>query len=134
MSAPTPPFAEERRAELVSLHASLENLINRLELLLEQRANSPPAYSFYRGILLNVKGKLQIVSWELRALSIVEERLSRVDIVKDGDDCAVCIDELKIGDEASKIVGCSHIYHKECIARWALVNHTCPMCMYDILQ
>ncbi|KAF6158562.1 hypothetical protein GIB67_040076 [Kingdonia uniflora] len=134
MSVPIPPFAEERRADLVSLHAALLNLIIMLESLLEQQANSSLNLDYFRWMLADVRGKLWIVSWEIGALGIVEERLREVSIVEDGNICAVCIDELKIGDEASRVVGCSHVYHRECIARWALENHTCPMCMYDILE
>jgi len=41
--------------------------------------------------------------------------------------CPVCICEFTEGEEL-KSLPCVHFYHKECIDRWLMVGHSCPMC------
>jgi len=41
--------------------------------------------------------------------------------------CPVCLCEFTNGEKL-KSLPCVHFFHKECIDRWLLVGHTCPMC------
>jgi len=41
--------------------------------------------------------------------------------------CPVCLCEFTKGEKL-KSLPCVHFYHKECIDRWLLVGHSCPIC------
>lgn len=38
-------------------------------------------------------------------------------MVKDGQDCAVCKEDLVVNEEIRKLP-CNHMYHFECVSRW----------------
>lgn len=51
------------------------------------------------------------------------------------DKCPICIEALenKTGtgvdtETNTKILGCNHVFHEECVNAWLLVNDTCPIC------
>jgi len=41
--------------------------------------------------------------------------------------CTVCLCEFTKGEKL-KSLPCVHFFHKECIDRWLMVGHACPMC------
>lgn len=41
--------------------------------------------------------------------------------------CPVCLCEFAEGEDL-KSLPCVHFFHKECIDRWLMVGHSCPMC------
>jgi hypothetical protein len=51
-----------------------------------------------------------------------------------GDDCAICIAEMALGDEVSEMPVCRHTFHLECLTKWletkvaALETGRCPAC------
>ena len=47
--------------------------------------------------------------------------------LNDDDNCVICLDRLKNKTECVKI-GCSHLFHSECIFDWYKVKPKCPMC------
>lgn len=58
----------------------------------------------------------------------------RIGVENDDDDgvvCAVCKDEMNIGNEAVQLP-CNHKYHSECIVPWLKVRNTCPVCRYEL--
>lgn len=61
----------------------------------------------------------------------VLEKLPKVKVeeqrVIDGEDCAVCKDELIIGEEVVQLP-CKHVYHELCVKKWLEVHDTCPVC------
>ncbi|XP_018425047.1 PREDICTED: E3 ubiquitin-protein ligase RNF43 [Nanorana parkeri] len=47
--------------------------------------------------------------------------------------CAVCLEEFSDGQDL-RILPCCHEYHLECVDTWLRQNHTCPLCMFNILE
>lgn len=40
--------------------------------------------------------------------------------------CCICLVDLEEGNEVRKLP-CSHLFHKDCIDQWLIVNKTCPI-------
>uniref|UniRef100_A0A8B9QIW4 RING-type E3 ubiquitin transferase n=1 Tax=Apteryx owenii TaxID=8824 RepID=A0A8B9QIW4_APTOW len=47
--------------------------------------------------------------------------------------CAICLEEFSEGQEL-RIISCSHEFHQECVDPWLQQHHTCPLCMFNILD
>ncbi|AQL03769.1 Putative RING zinc finger domain superfamily protein [Zea mays] len=43
-------------------------------------------------------------------------------------ECAVCLGAVKEGEMVRQLAACMHVYHVECIDRWLVAHHTCPVC------
>lgn len=44
-------------------------------------------------------------------------------------ECAICLEELEDGDLCKALPQCNHVFHKECILFWLVMNkNTCPLC------
>ncbi|XVF35230.1 hypothetical protein REPUB_Repub18cG0127600 [Reevesia pubescens] len=77
-------------------------------------------------------------------LTTFEDAKERVPWVS--DTCAVCLSQLKEGNEVRELRNCCHVFHKDCIDRWVEYdqdhdhdcdqedNHkTCPLCRAPLL-
>lgn len=49
------------------------------------------------------------------------------------DNCIICLEEYKEGQEL-RTLPCSHEFHKKCVDPWLLYKHTCPICLFDIIE
>ncbi|XP_050224613.1 uncharacterized protein LOC126674240 [Mercurialis annua] len=69
------------------------------------------------------------------AKSVVEKLPSVVLTKEDADSnnalCAVCKDEINVGEEAKQLP-CTHHYHGECILPWLGIRNTCPVCRFEL--
>nr|KYP52461.1 putative RING-H2 finger protein ATL5G [Cajanus cajan] len=43
-------------------------------------------------------------------------------------DCAVCLENFKVGDVCRLLPNCSHSFHVHCIDSWILQTPFCPIC------
>lgn len=43
-------------------------------------------------------------------------------------DCAVCLENFKMGEKCRLLPQCSHSFHAECVDSWLLRNPICPIC------
>ncbi|GAV78269.1 zf-RING_2 domain-containing protein, partial [Cephalotus follicularis] len=48
--------------------------------------------------------------------------------VYNSDDCVICLEDFKNGDECTVLAHCKHMYHKSCISQWLLKHIRCPLC------
>lgn len=46
-------------------------------------------------------------------------------------ECCCCSEEYTAGTSIMR-TPCSHYFHRECLARWLAVQHTCPLCRSDL--
>jgi len=46
----------------------------------------------------------------------------------DQTNCPVCLCEFTKGENLKSLPACVHFYHTECIDRWLMVGHSCPLC------
>jgi hypothetical protein len=46
--------------------------------------------------------------------------------------CAICQDDIEVGQQVRKINHCGHTFHKDCIDVWFRENPQCPTCRHDI--
>lgn len=45
--------------------------------------------------------------------------------------CAVCKDDVSLGEEVTRLPCCHH-YHGDCIVPWLSIRNTCPVCRYEL--
>jgi len=56
---------------------------------------------------------------------------------KDEDDpskgfCAICREEIEIGEWYKRLPLCEHCFHAKCIDKWLLMRAACPMCRSEV--
>ncbi|XP_022631567.1 RING-H2 finger protein ATL14-like [Vigna radiata var. radiata] len=49
-----------------------------------------------------------------------------------GSECAICLEELKNGEECVVFSVCGHIFHFDCIKHWLEEKPTCPNCRHCV--
>lgn len=50
----------------------------------------------------------------------------------DDSKCAVCRDDIVLGDTFIRLVGCQHCFHADCLIRWLKLQAWCPTCRQSI--
>lgn len=55
-----------------------------------------------------------------------EEKLRRN--IGNPKECAVCLENLKVGDKCRLLPFCKHSFHADCVDVWLLKSTRCPMC------
>lgn len=57
------------------------------------------------------------------------ESMPTVTVAEQGFDCAICLLEFEIGEEA-KQMPCNHKFHAPCIDKWLGIQGSCPVCRH----
>nr|KYP71356.1 E3 ubiquitin-protein ligase synoviolin-B [Cajanus cajan] len=47
------------------------------------------------------------------------------------ENCMVCLEDFKSGDDAAARLPCTHVCHYHCILGWFVQNATCPVCRFS---
>ncbi|KAI4333677.1 hypothetical protein L6164_018455 [Bauhinia variegata] len=53
---------------------------------------------------------------------------SHDEVVKNFGDCAICLEDFKVGEFCQVFPECKHIFHSNCIDFWLQKKLTCPIC------
>jgi hypothetical protein len=59
-------------------------------------------------------------------------RIFNMTIRNEDDVCAICQDDMNIGNSIREIQACHHKFHRTCIDTWFSRNVHCPVCRHDI--
>ncbi|KAI3882228.1 hypothetical protein MKX03_009548 [Papaver bracteatum] len=64
----------------------------------------------------------------------IRSHMKKIIVLADAQVCTVCFQDMNSGDGDDDAVGlkCSHIFHENCILKWAKQNPNCPVCRHDI--
>ena len=46
--------------------------------------------------------------------------------------CPICQNAIKTNTEIIRELGCSHVFHLDCIDKWLLMKNQCPLCKKNI--
>ncbi|XP_039003726.1 E3 ubiquitin-protein ligase RDUF1-like [Hibiscus syriacus] len=65
------------------------------------------------------------------AESSINEMLNKVRIEAAEKDCVICLEQLKVGSDASSMP-CEHVFHGDCIQEWLRTSHYCPICRFEM--
>lgn len=49
-------------------------------------------------------------------------------------DCAICLEDFKMGEKCRLLPFCNHSFHAECVDSWLLRNPICPVCRTAVVQ
>lgn len=50
------------------------------------------------------------------------------------DNCSICQDTMRSGENIRHITSCNHTFHRNCIDTWFVRNVRCPVCRHDIRE
>ena len=72
-------------------------------------------------------------------LNKVNEWSTSIDDIQEEVVCGICLDNMmvkcmQIKDDAVKIPGCGHRFHKGCIQKWLEQKPSCPYCNRDLRE
>lgn len=73
-------------------------------------------------LILGKEGRVPASKASIEAMPLVK-------VAEEGLDCAICLAELEVGEEA-KQMPCKHHYHAGCIDKWLGIQGSCPVCRY----
>ena len=45
--------------------------------------------------------------------------------------CIICMEDFNVGDKVSTLP-CFHVFHSNCIDKWLLKTHSCPICKFKV--
>ena len=93
---------------------NIDNIINEIMLNDTNKYGNPPA----------AKNAIE----KLTKCKINEEKLKEFGIE---NSCAVCKDELNIGEECL-LMPCNHHFHENCLIPWLKERNSCPVCRYEL--
>lgn len=127
-AAPTPPVQPTAAATA----AQPQRLIRRPRTLLDDLFPNLSAPLFIRATRYRMMPQAEPNSPIRQGIS--GETINRITHTETdiSGQCPICYDDYS-GNDLRVINTCSHAFHKECIDRWFVNNHTCPMCRRDLL-
>ncbi|GJN28345.1 hypothetical protein PR202_gb16455 [Eleusine coracana subsp. coracana] len=60
-------------------------------------------------------------------LGLYQPRWGETREERDGG-CAICLEDLQVGQKFRMMPCCCHAFHQRCIFEWLIINRVCPIC------
>ncbi|XP_009761708.1 uncharacterized protein LOC107778694 [Nicotiana tabacum] len=128
-------------AEMLSL-PSLEDLTSTnarsiiIPYIIHFSATSPPPeHPLEVRVMVDATNRsitfIEVKEAPLPATKTSIESMPVVSVFEQGIECAICLLEFEVGDEA-KEMPCTHNFHSNCVAKWLGINGSCPICRYKM--
>ncbi|XVE68154.1 hypothetical protein DITRI_Ditri09bG0046300 [Diplodiscus trichospermus] len=57
------------------------------------------------------------------------EAMARIKVKESGNDCVICLEEFKVGEEAREMP-CKHVFHSGCVEKWLQILGSGPLCRF----
>lgn len=118
---------EEEEENMQNLEWQVLLAVNDLELDNEFQNNAQ--FGDFVHVDNAIKGSPPAAKSVIENLPIVI--LTTEDLKIDDVICAVCKDEVSVGEEVTRLPCCHH-YHGDCIVPWLSIRNTCPVCRYEL--
>jgi len=80
----------------------------------------------------NTPYKLQPATEE--ALGRLRVMIMNDDVEVDEKECAICQEDMEVGNEIVFMPACDHGFHNECMQRWLKLQNWCPVCRSQIVK
>ncbi|XP_021892308.1 uncharacterized protein LOC110810429 [Carica papaya] len=118
-------------SEILSDSGVPENINNAIVYDIWSKANSRPAVG-------SVVVAVAAVTWRVCRCDEAVEKVRWAPAPEENggvnqEVCAVCMEEF-VGGSDIRRTACFHLYHPMCIAKWLLINQSCPLCRVPILH
>ncbi|KAM0748226.1 hypothetical protein T439DRAFT_328205 [Meredithblackwellia eburnea MCA 4105] len=138
----------DRRASDEFVYTDLDLLLARLELA-DQRGRGEENYDDLLLItdLLGTALPTSSSTEEIDTLIFAPVELIRRRVDKNGKvkqklsvvgvrcvDCMICLSRLRVGEMASSLPRCLHVYHAKCIQSWLRRSRVCPICREEVFK
>jgi len=65
---------------------------------------------------------------EIKALGGLSARTAEEAAAAEDEDCPICLNELKAGENVRRLGSCGHVFHRSCVDLWLLRSVDCPLC------
>ncbi|CAN0892319.1 E3 ubiquitin ligase BIG BROTHER-related [Linum grandiflorum] len=76
--------------------------------------------------------KRGLTAEEISAAGCLRKR-KFAELAGDVEMCVICQAEYEeTEEEVVEIIGCGHVYHKECVTNWLFIRRSCPICGYEV--
>lgn len=64
--------------------------------------------------------------------SIATLQLQSIEALFNEGDCAICLDEISVGAQFTRMPCLIHKFHTDCIVKWLNKNHYRPICRFKM--
>lgn len=106
-------------------------LINYDEL--SRFAKETPRHTQQMPIKLNTFSNNEIIPEKNDSIEVIDEPELKQDESEPSQGvCAVCLEDIKIGEWYKRLPQCEHCFHATCIDQWLVTRATCPVCRGEI--
>ena len=103
----------------------LINLVQKLTEKNEENGNNNLIENNENGLSESQNNNIEKII-ETLPTSILKKKIENSSI-----QCIICMEDFNVGDKVSTLP-CFHVFHSNCIDKWLLKTHSCPICKFKV--